>query len=260
MKRLLLALVFLGLSAAALHADEQIRAVQQALHDEGFFLGEINGEPSKDFDAAIKRYQLRNGMVGTGQLTDEVIQALGLGAQPPAPAEPQPAPAEPAAPPQAGQPRPPYNLRREEPIENEPAPAPAPRRPSGPPMQPFYGGNGRNLPPPGNAAPNPVYSDLYWGTPFATAPEEVQRKTLIDCQTLLKSRNVYRGEIDGVPGPRMTDALRWYQKSARLPVTGRLDMPTLSGLRLLPGAPGAPRMQKAEPGERTRRGPAPESF
>src|SRR3954469_23795303 len=133
MKRLFLALVFLGLSAAGLHADEKIRAVQQALHDEGFFLGEINGEPGKDFDAAIKRYQLRNGMVGTGQLTDEVIQSLNLGAQPPAPAEPQPAP---ATPPEAGQPRTPYNLRREEPVETEPAPAPAPKRPSGAPLQP----------------------------------------------------------------------------------------------------------------------------
>src|SRR3954469_18515829 len=116
MKRLFLALVFLGLSAAGLHADEKIRAVQQALHDEGFFLGGINGEPSKDLDAAIKRYQLRNGMVGTGQLTDEVIQALGLGGQPATPpAQPQPAPDAPV--PGLGEPqRQPYNLRREEPL------------------------------------------------------------------------------------------------------------------------------------------------
>src|SRR5688572_13473773 len=88
MKRLLLALVLWGWGAMALQADEQTRAVQEALHEEGFFLGEVNGEPSKDLTAAIKRFQLRNGMTGTGQLTEEVLQALGLTE----PAAPAPAP------------------------------------------------------------------------------------------------------------------------------------------------------------------------
>lgn len=86
MKRpvLLYALLFL-FSGRAL-ANEQVRDVQSELKGLGFYYGEINGQTTAETTAAIRRYQIRNGLEVTGTLTAETLAALGKG---PAPVTPQ---------------------------------------------------------------------------------------------------------------------------------------------------------------------------
>jgi peptidoglycan hydrolase-like protein with peptidoglycan-binding domain len=63
--------------AASLHADDNVREVQEKLRDNGFYLGEIDGAYSSDLSAALSRYQIRNGLPITGQLDVETSKALG---------------------------------------------------------------------------------------------------------------------------------------------------------------------------------------
>jgi hypothetical protein len=58
-------------------AEENVRAVQSKLADEGCYFGEIDGAYSSDFSAALSRYQIRNGLPITGQLDAETSKALG---------------------------------------------------------------------------------------------------------------------------------------------------------------------------------------
>jgi hypothetical protein len=63
--------------AASVHANENVRAVQEKLRDGGFYLGEIDGAYSSQLSAALSRYQIRNGLPITGQLDAETAKALG---------------------------------------------------------------------------------------------------------------------------------------------------------------------------------------
>src|SRR5947208_10598606 len=90
-------LVLLG-SAGPLWADQAIQNVQQALKDQGFYYGEITGTKDADTTAAIRRYQIRNGLQITGDLNEETLKSLGVdssGARAIAKASPTPAPARP---------------------------------------------------------------------------------------------------------------------------------------------------------------------
>jgi peptidoglycan hydrolase-like protein with peptidoglycan-binding domain len=58
-------------------ADDNVRAVQEKLRDGGFYSGEIDGAYSSQLDAALTRYQIRNGLPITGQLDVETSKALG---------------------------------------------------------------------------------------------------------------------------------------------------------------------------------------
>ena len=62
---------------SAAGAEENVRAVQSKLADEGCYFGEIDGAYSSDFSAALSRYQIRNGLPITGQLDAETSKALG---------------------------------------------------------------------------------------------------------------------------------------------------------------------------------------
>jgi peptidoglycan hydrolase-like protein with peptidoglycan-binding domain len=58
-------------------ADDNVRDVQTKLRDGGFYSGEIDGAYSSKLDAALTRYQIRNGLPITGQLDVETSKALG---------------------------------------------------------------------------------------------------------------------------------------------------------------------------------------
>src|SRR3954470_4551856 len=89
-KLLVTALVLLaGLPAA--WADPAIESAQQKLKDDGFYYGEINGKKDADTTAAIRRYQIRNGLQITGELNAETQRALGLISKPAASPKPRPA-------------------------------------------------------------------------------------------------------------------------------------------------------------------------
>ena len=51
---------FVGWSLA--WADPAVQSAQQKLKDGGFYYGEINGQKDADTTAAIRRYQIRNGL------------------------------------------------------------------------------------------------------------------------------------------------------------------------------------------------------
>jgi peptidoglycan hydrolase-like protein with peptidoglycan-binding domain len=238
------------LFAAGAFADDRLRDVQAELKNQGFFYGTIDGKEGPETGAAIRRFQIRNGLQVTGALNDETLGALGMGAN--APGQPE---AEPATPPGTAKPKPSEQLNppvandpkaapprardllREPPLGYEESTEPRPLRPRVMPEDPAV------IQPP-RSVPSPTLDDwttFYHGTPFATAPREVQVSTLQKAQALLARRGLYRGVPNGVPGAATSDALFAYQDQRHLHRTGRLDLQTLSELNLLPGrGPDAP--------------------
>lgn len=253
---------FIALTAAALAAtalaDDQVRNVQTALKSLGFYYGDVNGQSTAETTSAIRRYQIRYGLEVTGTLTPETVNALGIGARNPASSAPAPTANDPAAAAPAARANPPLNLRRDQSAEEsdraflrreakkdgapEPRPSseppvasvpPAPARPTPAPQD-----EGVVPPPAPLQAPSPDFPVLYAGTPYASAPFSVQQDTLRRAQSILGDRGYYRDIVDGLPGPATEEALLTFQRSARLTLTGRLDMDTLRELRLLPREPG----------------------
>lgn len=231
-----IAVAALMFSAALVRADQTIADAQQALKEQGFYYGEINGEKTADTTAAIRRFQIRNGLQVTGELNDETLKSLRAM---PTTSSPPPVTAATAAP--ANRPQP----REQTPEASEPS-APAPAQPyAGPPQDRSATGpiRGEQLYPPGYGPPSPnaptepeTRAGLFADTPYSTAPPDVQRDIVVAAQHALASRGFYHGDIDGIYGPAMEFSLRAYQSQVRLPVTGRLDLETLAALELLPGA------------------------
>jgi peptidoglycan hydrolase-like protein with peptidoglycan-binding domain len=77
-RRFVLLVVAVGFALVeAVSADDNVRDVQTKLRDGGFYSGEIDGAYSSQLDAALTRYQIRNGLPITGQLDVETSKALG---------------------------------------------------------------------------------------------------------------------------------------------------------------------------------------
>src|SRR5436190_23517356 len=76
MKRPLLCLVATLCTVSLVHADETIRSWQQTLKDQGVYYGPITGDKSAETTAAIRRYQIRNGLQVTGDLNEKTMRAL----------------------------------------------------------------------------------------------------------------------------------------------------------------------------------------
>jgi peptidoglycan hydrolase-like protein with peptidoglycan-binding domain len=209
-----------------LRADQTIEGVQQTLKDQGFYYGEITGEKNADTIAAIRRFQIRNGLQVNGELNEETLRALKVGssAQPIAKAAPSPGSDD-------------SDLRSDSHESTAPATAnrvpnyarpPQLREPAPPQEEEIY---------PGRPGPVPLRAGgLFAGTPYETAPPEVQRSVVVSVQSALARRGFYRGPIDGLYGPNMQFSLRAYQSRIGLPTTGRLDLDTLAALEVLPGA------------------------
>jgi peptidoglycan hydrolase-like protein with peptidoglycan-binding domain len=213
------AAIFMG-SMMLMRADQLVESVQRALKDEGFYYGEVNGDMNANLTAAIRRYQIRNGLQVTGELNDETLRSLAIkssGASRPTTNASSPAPAVGAVP---GEPPP---------VETEPASRASP-------VQPFNNGpQGQQVFPSNPMSPTGSPGTLFADTPFATAPPAVQRNVLVSAQIALARYGLYREQIDGIYGPAMELSLRAFQAQTRLTVTGRLDLETLAALRLLPG-------------------------
>ena len=75
MKRLLCLIVTLC-AASLVHADQAIRSLQQTLKNQGFYYGTVTGEKSAETTAAIRRYQIRNGLQVTGELNEETSRSV----------------------------------------------------------------------------------------------------------------------------------------------------------------------------------------
>src|SRR3989440_13059960 len=96
--------------------DRAIEDVQRVLKEQGFYYGEITGEKDADTTAAIRRFQIRNGLQITGELNDETLKSLKAGASSSSVTKHTPSPA-PATP----------DLRDDSNREEETDAAPAPR-------------------------------------------------------------------------------------------------------------------------------------
>jgi peptidoglycan hydrolase-like protein with peptidoglycan-binding domain len=219
MKAEVAALIFFG-SLTLVRADQTIESVQQALKDQGFYYGEVTGEKNANLTAAIRRYQIRNGLQVNGELNIETLQSLGIGSS--ASGQPGTRPASPS-------PVPPTSAQQSPAEGVNATPSPIQPFPNGPRGQPVYPSN--------PVAPNTA--GVLAGTPFEVAPPPVQRNVIVSAQIALARRGLYQEEVNGVYGPAMELSLRVYQARTKLPVTGRLDLETLAALRLLP-QPGAP--------------------
>jgi peptidoglycan hydrolase-like protein with peptidoglycan-binding domain len=218
MKMKMAALILFG-SMMLVRADQLTESVQQVLKDEGFYYGEVSGEMNTNLTAAIRRYQIRNGLQVTGVLNDETLQSLGIKSSGSArqtnrAASSTPAAAAPGEPPS---------------VEGEsPSPAPPVQRFSNAPQD-------QQVYPSTPMTPTSSPAGIFAGTPFETAPPAVQRNVVISAQIALARYGLYHEQIDGIYGPAMELSLRAYQTQTRVPVTGRLDLETLAALRLLSG-------------------------
>jgi Putative peptidoglycan binding domain. len=180
-------------------ADATVEQAQEALKQQGFYYGETTGEKNADTTAAIRRFQIRNGLQVTGELNAETLHALNSNvAVSPHNATPTPRPTI--------------------------SPAETDITPVVPRSRQIYS-------PPPNVSGGNVFSN----TPYEMAPPEVQRRVIRGAQVLLRSRGYFRGNVDGMYGPELEFSLRAYQSSRGIPPGGRLDIDTLASLGLLPG-------------------------
>lgn len=229
------AILFASISLA--FGDAATEQVQRALKDQGFYYGEITGQIDADTTAAIRRFQIRNGLKVTGELDGETRKSLGVSTSstvakstPAATAAPQTTTAPETS-----------DLRDQSPTRPEPPaprPVPAPNH-----VQPSVAApNDTEVPVtpqvPNDAEP-PVTppidtSALFQGTPYELAPPQVQQRVVVGVQSLLMRAGYYRSGIDGLFGPGTAAALRLYQSRVGLEPSGRLDMDTLGALGLLP--------------------------
>jgi peptidoglycan hydrolase-like protein with peptidoglycan-binding domain len=215
LKLLVTALFFLAIYSAA-RADQAIASAQQKLTEQGFYYGEINGKKDADTTAAVRRYQIRNGLPITGEIDAATQRSLGLTSKP----APTPRPRSTATP----GPTPP-DYRSE---------SPAPRDPA---VRPPSDNDGEDeiADEPSVRAIRPETSGVFRGTLFETAPLDAQRRLVAGAQLLLMRQGFYNGGIDGLYGAGTEQAIRAYQMQIGLRPNGRLDTETLTSLGLLGG-------------------------
>jgi peptidoglycan hydrolase-like protein with peptidoglycan-binding domain len=213
MKRIWCALfLLLCASLTAARADQTTSAVQQALKDQGFFYGSVTGQKNADTTAALRRYQIRNGLQITGEIDAETLRSLGMGSG----RNPAPAPS-----PAAKTPPPDDESNRSNETDQSPTVAP----PAAPPEY--------RAPDPGGS--RSATRGVFAGTPYEMAPPDLQRHVIIGAQALLARAGYYRSGVDGEFGAGTAAAVRAFQRRSGLPADGRLNMETLSALGLLPG-------------------------
>jgi peptidoglycan hydrolase-like protein with peptidoglycan-binding domain len=58
------------------------------------------------------------------------------------------------------------------------------------------------------------------------------QETIIAVQKELTQLGYYHGHVDGLIGPQIEGAIRWFQSVNKLPVTGQIDDSILKALRI----------------------------
>ncbi len=251
-------------------ADDALRRVQQALHDQGFYYGPIDGTPGDETTHAINRYQIRNGLAVTGQLNDETTRAINrtgasapkssgsnstsgkitgdgprTGNRPDADEDRRYAQGDDTPPPLRATPAPVYHPP---PPSNRPDPgdadtddndAPVSRAPANRPdlrAAPAYPDPDRDAASSrgGGIPPSAALTGVFERTPYEFAPPPVQADVLRRAQSILLHDGFYDGEASGRPNPVTFEALTNFQGVNHLRRTGRLDVQTLAAMRLLP--------------------------
>jgi peptidoglycan hydrolase-like protein with peptidoglycan-binding domain len=256
MKNTLLLLLCVTMTGSV-WADDLTRAIQQRLKDQGFYYGDVDGQGGDETSAAIRRYQIRYGLRVTGQLNDETLHSLGISRD----SVTRPAPGyqdngssfsrqqRQQQPSQAPYQQAPYQQAPYEQAPYEQAPyrqPPYPQRPGEDYGQPVPSRPGPEdydeaRPAPFSApAVATSYPRLFAGTIYERAPSRIQENVLYAVQGELMKKGLFRGIIDGRPGPATTDAILRLQREEELPMSGRLDNETLNELRAFPGQRNGP--------------------
>jgi peptidoglycan hydrolase-like protein with peptidoglycan-binding domain len=200
MKWPLLCFVITLCAVSLVRADQTIRSLQQTLKEQGFYYGAVTGDKNAETTAAVRRYQIRNGLPVTGEIKEETLRALNLSPNSVASASQS------ASKPATVQPnsvRPDASARL-----SQSSPPPSFHQPDRP------------------METNPRYSASF----YQPAPIRVNREIIAGAQYQLMSGGYYRGRVDGKYGRQMAFALRAFQTSAGLPPTGRLDIETVKAL------------------------------
>jgi peptidoglycan hydrolase-like protein with peptidoglycan-binding domain len=200
MNRLLLCFIATLCTASLVRADQGIRSLQQTLKDQGFYYGAVTGDKNAETTAAIRRYQIRNGLQVTGEINEETLRSVNPSSNSVASA------LQPASKPAAVQP----NSARPD--------ASARLSQSSPP--PSFNQPDRSL------ETDPPYSASF----YQSAPLRVNRRIIAGAQYQLMSRGYFSGRVDGKYGSRTALAVRAFQSSGGLPPTGRLDIETVKAL------------------------------
>jgi peptidoglycan hydrolase-like protein with peptidoglycan-binding domain len=150
----------------SVRADQTIQSVQQALKDQGFYYGNVTGEKSAATTAAVRRYQIRNGLQITGEINQETLRSLNVGS----------------------------GLASSRSVtSSSPATQSSSARPDDSSrVRPV-------LPPrsPGESGPPFEMDRPFFGAPYEPAPSRINVRIVAEVQRHLVSRGYYRGRIDG---------------------------------------------------------------
>lgn len=236
--------IFLSLALVsvpvAVRADEATRNTQIALKNRGFYYGNVDGVGGPETEAAVRRFQIRQGLKVTGTLTEETAQKLNRPASASAPSpttqygetdreflESAPAPRSTPAPTPRYEPTPPRYTERVERREDRYLP------PNPDPQYESYRDSYAVPAPIELESPQIEYADVFLGTIFENAPRDLQQDVFRDAQARLARLRYYAGDIDGIPGPATEEAIAGFQNDGRRRLTGRLDTSTLSDLGLI---------------------------
>ena len=192
MKRSLLCLVATLCTVSLLRADQAIRSLQQTLKDRGFYYGAVTGNKSGETTAAIRRYQIRNGLKVTGEINEETLRSVDASSnsvasasqQASKPATIQPNSVRPDASGRLGQSSAPLS----QPASKPPTVQPNSDRPdasadlSQSSLPPTFNQSDRAI------QTNPTYSASF----YQSAPLRMNRRTIAGAQYQLMSRGYYR--------------------------------------------------------------------
>ncbi len=201
MKRTILQLVVALSFVGSVCADATIQTVQQALTDQGFYYGNVTGEKSAETTAAVRRYQIRNGLQVTGELNSETLRSLKVSSS--SASSRQVTPTSPVTQPTGSS----RDDRSRPPLDSSPRSFGEPERRA------------------------EVNRSLV-GAPYELAPAEMHVRIMAEVQRQLGSRGYYRGGMNGRYGRRTAFALRTFQLHSGISPTGQLDTPTLDALGL----------------------------
>src|SRR4029077_4733984 len=198
--RPLLCFVVTLCAVSLVRADQTIRSLQQTLKNQGLYYGAVTGDKSAETAAAIRRYQIRNGLQVTGEINEETLRSANSSSNSVASAS------QPASKPAAIQPN-------RVSTDARPSVSPSSSAPS-------------LIQPDRPLETNPPYSASF----YQSAPLRVNRRIIAGAQYQLMSRGYFSGRVDGKYGSHPAFGVGAFQSSAVLPPTGRLDIETLKAL------------------------------
>src|SRR5437588_92568 len=204
MKRRIVYFIVALFVMGAARADQTVQSVQQALKDQGFYYGNVTGDKSSETTAAVRRYQIRNGLQVTGEMDPQTLHSLNVNSNSAASSQSTSKPA--VAQQNTNTVRPVETPRLDQNSVQQPPNAPDHQ----PEMNPTF--------------PGALYQ--------SASPRMNKRLVIAEVQRQLISRGYYQGRIDGSYGRRTAFALRAFQFGSGLPPIGHLDTSTLHPLGL----------------------------